>query len=64
MSNVLKSSPNGLSSIGSTPKMASLNIYEQVKLSVDYLKTRIRQKGERSTFQAQEAEHIYFKHES
>ena len=46
------------SSIGSTPKMASLNIYEQVKLSVDYLKTRISKKVT-IDFQAQEAEHIY-----
>ena len=46
------------SSIGSTPKMASLNIYEQVKLSVDYLKTRISKKVT-IDFKAQEAEHIY-----
>jgi len=46
------------SSIGSTPKMASLNIYEQVKLSVDYFKTRISKKVT-IDFKAQEAEHIY-----
>ena len=45
------------SSIGSMPKMASLNIYEQVKLSVDYLKTRISKKV-KIDFQAQKAEHI------
>jgi len=46
------------SSIGSAPKMESLNIYEQVKLSVDYLKTRISKKVT-IDFTAQEAEHIY-----
>ena len=46
------------SSIGSTPKMTSLNIYEQVKLSVDYFKTRISKKVT-IDFKAQEAEHIY-----
>ena len=46
------------SSIGSAPKMESLNIYEQVKSSVDYLKTRISKKVT-INFTAQEAEHIY-----
>ena len=45
------------SSIGSTPKMETLNIYEQVKLSVDYLKTRISKKVTIG-FKAKESEHI------
>ena len=45
------------SSIGSAPKMASLNIYEQVKLSVDYLKTRISKKVT-INFTAQGAEYL------
>jgi signal transduction histidine kinase len=45
------------SSIGSAPKMESLNIYEQVKLSVDYLKTRISKKVT-INFTAQGAEYL------
>jgi signal transduction histidine kinase len=45
------------SSIGSAPKMESLNIYEQVKSSVDYLKTRISKKVT-INFTAQGAEYL------
>ena len=51
------------SSIGSAPKMESLNIYEQVKSSVDYLKTRISKKVT-INFTAQGSRAYLFKHES
>ena len=46
------------SSIGSAPKMETLNIFEQVKLSVDYLETRISKKVT-IDFESQKFEHIY-----
>tara|TARA_A100000164_G_scaffold147321_1_gene130803 strand:- start:715 stop:1341 length:627 start_codon:yes stop_codon:yes gene_type:complete len=46
------------SSIGSAPRMETLNIFEQVKLSVDYLETRISKKVT-IDFESQKFEHIY-----
>ena len=46
------------SSIGSAPRMETLNICEQVKLSIDYLERRISRKVT-IDFKAQESEHIY-----
>ena len=46
------------SSIGSTPRMETLNICEQVKLSVDYLQRRISRKVT-IDFKSQESEDIF-----
>ena len=46
------------SSIGSAPRMETLNICEQVKLSVDYLQRRISRKVT-IDFKSQESEDIF-----